>query len=55
MSKDSLNFDDWFESLVDILAIDSISFRDRDAVEDDYNSGRSVFEVAEEIKAEYAE
>ena len=54
MTKQDVEFDTWFEQLCEILADEGVSFSDADAVEMDYEDGKSVFDVAQEIKDEYS-
>lgn len=46
-------FDDWFENLRLTLLDENIQFNDRESVREDFEAGRDLFEVADEIRAEY--
>ena len=47
-------FDEWFDTLrMHVLDGSGADFQDRDAVRGDYESGRDVFDVVDEIVAEY--
>ncbi len=52
MTRDEVCFEDWFDNLCLILSGKSINFRDADSVRDDYEAGRDVFDVADEIAQE---
>ena len=54
MTKDVLDFEDWFELLVDNLTEEGISFKDSDSVREDYDKGRNIFDVVREIVDEYS-
>lgn len=53
MTKQDVDFDTYFETLQNHLADEGISFNDEDLIRQDYEGGRSVFDVIDEIKAEY--
>ena len=54
MDKDSFDFETWFEILaIHVLERTGVEFRDEDAVRADYDNGRDVFDVIDEIVAEY--
>lgn len=54
MIKGEFDFDTWFDCLaVMVLDKTGVDFQDRDSVRDDYESGRNVADVADEISAEY--
>ena len=56
MNNDSHDFDTWFDTLVvNVLDRTSVEFKDRDSVQGDYDNGRDVFDVIDEIAAEYGE
>lgn len=55
MDIDTDDFDTWFETLVNLLADRGVSFADRDAVQDDYEQGKDVHDVVDEIEAEYSD
>lgn len=54
MTKRDSSFDDWFSNL-QLLVLDHVAadFRDAGSVRHDYEAGRNVFDVADEIAAEY--
>lgn len=54
-TKEELSFEEWFKLLVKILDAREIIFRDPDAVIDDYEEGKTVETVANDITAEYNE
>lgn len=53
MTKDDIEFEAWFEILRDDLAGRGVTFSDTDAVRGDYESGRNVWDVVDEIANEY--
>ena len=54
MDKDSFDFATWFETLaIHVLERTGVEFRDEDSVRADYDNGRDVFDVIDEIVAEY--
>lgn len=53
MNKQDTDFDRWFELLQMNLAEKSINFKDSDSVREDYDDGKDLFDVVEEIAAEY--
>ncbi len=56
MDKETFDFDTWFETLaIHVLERAGVEFRDEDAVRADYDNGRDVFDVIDEIVAEYGE
>lgn len=55
MTKDDKSFDDWFDLLQLNLADAGIKFEDADSVRADYEDGKSMYDVLEDIKAEYGE
>lgn len=55
MNKTDSNFDTWFDVLQMQLSDAGINFKDAELVRKDYDDGKSLFEVLEEIKAEYAD
>jgi len=56
MNKNDCDFDTWFDALVlNINEQTGVNFRDRESVKDDYNAGRDLFDVADEISAEYTD
>lgn len=56
MRNDKTSFDDWFDILkLHVLDRTGVEFRDRDSVREDYDKGRSVFDVIDDIVAEYGD
>lgn len=54
MKKPEFDFDTWFDAIVGIVEAEAgVVFTDRDSVRDDYDEGRSAYDVAGEIVAEY--
>lgn len=53
MDKNDADFDTWFNCLVMNLLDEGIEFNDENSVRDDYNNGSNMFDVVDEIKAEY--
>lgn len=54
MQKKDVDFDTWFDTLnITVLERAGVDFKDEDSVRDDYDSGRNVFDVIDEIVAEY--
>lgn len=53
MDIDTHDFDTWFETLTDLLADRGVMFVDSDSVQGDYEQGKDVHDVADEIEAEY--
>lgn len=55
MTKNECDFDTWMGVLnVNVLDRAGVDFTDEDAVRDDYDRGRCVFDVIDDIVAEYA-
>jgi hypothetical protein len=54
MDKKDTDFDTWFDCLVMQLLDENINFRDRDSVREDYDKGKNMYDVLDEIKAEYS-
>ncbi|WP_333709768.1 hypothetical protein [Malikia spinosa] len=54
MTSDDFDFDTWFDTL-SLLVLDGagVEFQDQDSVRNDYETGRNVHDVADEIIAEY--
>ncbi|UCR75525.1 hypothetical protein PP742_gp41 [Alcaligenes phage vB_Af_QDWS595] len=46
-------FDTWFSTLQNALLDEGIDFSDEDSVREDFEKGKNVFEVVDEIKEEY--
>jgi hypothetical protein len=56
MTNEDFDFETWFDNLaIMVLDMTGIEFRDMDSVEEDYNAGKSVADVAREIADEYGE
>ena len=56
MTKNEFDFETWFDQLaMHVLERTGVEFRDADSVREDYESGRDMFDVADEISAEYGE
>jgi hypothetical protein len=54
MDKTDTEFDDWFGVLqMNILDRCGVDFKDADSVRGDYDEGRDVYDVIDEIAAEY--
>lgn len=53
MDKSTHSFDDWFDHLQMQLADRGIPFHDRDAVVQDYEDGKDMHDVLDDIAAEY--
>lgn len=54
MTNDDFDFDTWFDTLT-MLVLDGTGteFQDKDSVREDYETGRDVHDVADEIIMEY--
>lgn len=56
MNNDSHDFDTWFQTLqMHVGERTGVTFSDEDSVRADYEQGRDVFDVIDEIVAEYGE
>lgn len=56
MTKNECTFDDWFDQLaLHVLDRTGVDFMDKDSVRDDYDQGRDLWDVIDEIAAEYGE
>lgn len=56
MTNDDTDFDTWFGVLqVNVLDRTGVDFKDEDSVRGDYDDGRDVYDVIDEIVAEYGE
>lgn len=56
MTKDDFDFETWFDSLaVMVLDKTGVELRDPDSVRQDYETGRNLADVADEIAAEYGD
>lgn len=54
MTKADVDFEAWFSNLqVHVLERTGLDYRDEAAVRADYDAGRDLFDVVEEIAAEY--
>lgn len=54
MTKDDFDFDTWFDTLkINVLDRAGVEFQDEDSVREDYNNGRDVYDVIDDIVAEY--
>ena len=53
MTHTDTDFETWFDLLSMHLADAGIQFNDADAVRSDYEAGRDLFEVVDEIRREY--
>jgi len=54
MTKNEFDFDTWFDSLA-MMVLDQagVEFHDQESVRQDYENGRNLADVADEIAAEY--
>lgn len=56
MTNSEFDFDDWFGVLqMNVLDRTGVDFKDEMAVRIDYDSGRDVYDVIDEIVAEYGD
>lgn len=55
MTNDDTDFDTWFDLLKLNLEENGIQFNDPESVRFDYEEGKDLSVVADEIKAEYAD
>ena len=56
MNKPEFDFDTWFGVLQsNVLDRSGVDFKDEDSVRGDYDDGRDVYDVIDEIVAEYGE
>ena len=55
MNLDNADFEEWFDTLQMHLSDRGIQFTDKEAVREDYLQGKNVFDVVDEIAAEYGE
>lgn len=53
MTKNETDFESWFDMLQTALSEAGVSFHDADAVRDDYEAGKDLYDVSAEIQAEY--
>lgn len=54
MTKTNFDFETWFDTLcLFVLDGTGVEFSDQDSVRGDYEDGRNVYDVADEIIAEY--
>lgn len=56
MTKNEIDFETWMDVIrVHVLDGAGVNFTEEDSVRDDYESGRDVYDVIDEIVAEYGE
>lgn len=56
MTKQDFDFETWFDVLqTNVLDRTGVNFRDRDSVREDYDQGVCVYDVIDNICAEYGE
>ena len=56
MTKNEFDFETWFDSLsMMVLDATGVEFRGMESVRDDYEKGRNLADVADEIAAEYGD
>lgn len=56
MPRDEFDFETWFDTLcLQLLDRTGVEFRDEASVRGDYDAGRSVYDVIDEIAAEYGD
>lgn len=56
MTNEDFDFEKWFDNLsLAVLDRCGIDFTDEESVREDYNRGRNLYDVADEISAEYGE
>ena len=56
MTKQDFDFETWFDVLqTNVLDRTGVNFRDRDSVREDYDQGAVVYDMIDEICAEYGE
>lgn len=56
MTKDEFDFETWFENLaLHVSDSTGVDFTDMESVREDYENGRDMFNVVDEIVAEYGE
>jgi len=56
MDKQSHSFDDWFGVIqANVLDRTGVDFKDEDSVRQDYEAGKDVYDVIDDICAEYGE
>ena len=56
MTNIDFDFETWFETLkINILDRCGVEYRDEESVRADYDAGRDVYDVIDEIVAEYGE
>lgn len=53
MRNTEIDFNTWFEQLCDLLSDKGIAFSDEDAARMDYDDGKDLFDVVDEIEQEY--
>lgn len=52
MTKHDIDFDGWFDTLALQLSDEGIRFSDRESVRADYDAGKDLFDVVDEILVE---
>lgn len=56
MTKNDVDFDTYFSNIqMHVLDRVGVDFQDEDSVREDYEAGRDLFDVIDEICAEYGE
>lgn len=56
MNKTDTDFETWFDTLaINVLERSGVEFRDRESVKEDYEQDKNVYDVIDEIVAEYGE
>lgn len=56
MTSDDTDFDTWFGVLqTNVLDRTGVDFKDEDSVRGDYDAGKDVYDVIDEIVAEYGD
>ena len=56
MKNSDVDFETWFSTLANLVQDGSgVNFQDEDSVKADYEAGKDVHDVADEIIAEYGE
>lgn len=54
MTKQDFDFETWFDTLkIHVLDRAGVEFDDEDSVREDYDNGRDVYDVIDDIVAEY--
>lgn len=56
MTNSDFDFETWFDTLaINVLDRCGVEYRDMESVRADYEAGRDVYDVIDEIAAEYGE